>query len=336
MNLLLLLVIVSSSIITFYIGYKYGRGWTANVSGRCKLSVTLSMGESTVHNATSDDSKEVSITARYRVESSLYKVDGNVHGGILQEAFYQLHHPGTPLTTEIIMNLHHNVSTHSKETNPYVNCNEVYLTRTGSRVSMSNKCLAVTYVSDGSHSPYRHSHRAGTQAAMVDRYQPDNIDDVSLSEEEHYLPIFLKSINKVIKAFKIKVGDPLLPDGSRRAITIMVVNEGVLDLLMNFLCSCRSAGIDVSSDSSSGRRVVVFIGQEELSPVIESMGVIPFYHEALGPIPKQAAGFYGDGVFGIMMWMKATSIYVASKAGYDVLFQGDNSHVNGGVKSIQD
>jgi len=36
------------------------------------------------------------------------------------------------------------------------------------------------------------------------------------------------------------------------------------------------------------------------------------------------------------MWMKATSIYVASKAGYDVLFQGDNSHVNGGVKSIQD
>jgi len=258
--------------------------------------------------------------SRNRVETSIYKVDGDVRGGILQEAFHQLHHPGTPLTTELIMDLYHNVSFQNEANNsPYANCDEVFLTRTGSRISMSNKCLAVTYVPDGSHSPYRHSHRAGFQAEMVDRYQPDTIDDVSLSEEEHYLPIFLKSLDKAIAALILKVGDPFLPDGSRRAITIMVVNEGVLDLLMNFLCSCRSAGIDVSNG-----RVVVFIGQEELSTVIEDMGVVSFYHEALGPIPKQAAGFYGDGVFGVMMWMKATSIYVASRAGYDVLFQGNS------------
>ncbi len=51
------------------------------------------------------------------------------------------------------------------------------------------------------------------------------------------------------------------------------------------------------------------------------MGVRTFFHEALGPIPKRAAGQYGDNTFALLMWLKTTSIYVASQAGYDILFQ---------------
>jgi len=63
------------------------------------------------------------------------------------------------------------------------------------------------------------------------------------------------------------------------------------------------------------------VGQQELVPVVESLGVIAFFHKAMGDIPKKAAGFYGDDTFGVLMWLKTTSVYVASAAGFNVLFQ---------------
>ena len=96
----------------------------------------------------------------------------------------------------------------------------------------------------------------------------------------------------------------------------MVANEGVLDLVLNFICSCRegAANVDLST-------VVVFLGQPEYAPLIESMGAKAIYHPFYGNIPKKAAGSYGDNVFGKMMWLKTTSVYVTQQAGFDVIFQ---------------
>ena len=38
-------------------------------------------------------------------------------------------------------------------------------------------------------------------------------------------------------------------------------------------------------------------------------------------MPKNAAFNYGDGVFSRMMWLKVSSVYIATVAGYNVLFQ---------------
>jgi hypothetical protein len=97
-------------------------------------------------------------------------------------------------------------------------------------------------------------------------------------------------------------------------ILLQVANEGVMDLVLNFMCSMKSANIDLSS-------VVVFVGQPEYIPLIQNMGGNAVHSLAFGPIPERAAGVYGDKVFARLMWLKTTSVYIASKAGFDVIFQ---------------
>jgi hypothetical protein len=87
-----------------------------------------------------------------------------------------------------------------------------------------------------------------------------------------------------------------------------------MDLILNFLCSCHDANIDPTT-------VVVILGQADLIPLVEDMGAHAMHDGAFGPIPKDAADNYGDGVFGRLMWLKATSIYTAASAGFNVLFQ---------------
>jgi hypothetical protein len=38
-------------------------------------------------------------------------------------------------------------------------------------------------------------------------------------------------------------------------------------------------------------------------------------------MPREVASNYGDDTFGMMMWLKVTSVYLALHAGFDVLFQ---------------
>ena len=296
------------TVIALIVGFKLGKDATKSLGTQnCRRGVN-NIGFS------SQQSRVVEHAAS-PVQSSIYKLDGVVQGGVLGKVFSQLHHPGTPVTTELLIDLHYNITPELKRTDPYDHCTEVYMTRTGSATSMSNKCFSLAIVSDGDTSPYMHSYRAGTSAKLVDQYQNDVLDSIAAREEQTFLPLFIESLQSLLDTFRTRMGSPILPNGERRAITIMVANEGVMDLVLNFLCSCRSAGIDVTQN------MVVFLGQPELAPIIENMGVRTFYAEALGKIPKKAASFYGDNVFGVLMWLKTTSIYVASNAGYDVLFQ---------------
>eukprot|EP01038_Epipyxis_sp_PR26KG_P012701 gene12701-17032_t len=233
--------------------------------------------------------------------------------GVLHDVFSMMHHPDT-VKAEILF-------TDQKEVelnHMYNKCNSVYLTRTGSMTHMSNKCLSIVKIRDGTSSPYVQSNRLGNLANLTDQYQADYLDTPAQKNEAHFLQLFLHNRLNLVSDFIDKFGDPFITGSTtneRRDIVVLVANEGVIDLVLNFICSCKEASINISN------KIVIFVGQEELIPLIENMGVATFYHEALGKIPKRAAGFYGDDVFGILMWLKTTSVYVASAAGFNVLFQ---------------
>ena len=92
-----------------------------------------------------------------------------------------------------------------------------------------------------------------------------------------------------------------------------MANEGVTDLLLNFICSCRNAKIQLKD-------IVVFVAQKAFVPMIKSFGVHAFYHKHLGEMPS-ASETYGDFTFQRMMWFKASTVYLVSRAGFDILFQ---------------
>jgi hypothetical protein len=241
----------------------------------------------------------------------------------LTEVFSMFHHPGSPLTSEIVLyprrllNVSDIKAFRSKKRDFYDGCLTVYLTRTGSLANMPNKCLAIPFVSPLDVDPIPHYHRVGKISGMINMYQADFIKGGSLKTEKALMPLMLQDLSSIIKQFIAVVGVPITSEGKRRSLIIMVLNEGVVDLFLNFLCSCRSSGI-LSQIIDS---LVVITGQEHLVTLIGSMGVKAFFHSSLGPIPKKAADFYGDRTFGMLMWFKVTSVYLALKAGFNVLFQ---------------
>lgn len=163
-------------------------------------------------------------------------------------------------------------------------------------------------------SPYYTNHRMGTVATFLDQYQTDYSKDVR--DENDLLRPLVKQMEKPIQQVRDLLGDPLEEGetGKRKTAVVMVANEGVIDLVMNLLCSCRAARIDTSN-------YLIFVGSEEDVTIINNMGVHAVFNPILGSMPKNAAGYYGDRTFSRMMWLKVSSVYVASKAGYNVLFQ---------------
>ena len=233
----------------------------------------------------------------------------------LTEVFSMFHHPSSPLTSEILLRAR-NVTFAPVQQNLYQDCQSVYLTRTGSLANMPNKCLSIVLGSPIDIDPVPHYHRRGKIAGMVNMFQSDYIKHGSLRTEKLLLSLFVEHLEEVTQQFLKVAGPPLREDGERRSIMVMVLNEGVIDVFFNFVCSCRAAGISEIFDS-----LIVILGQDHLVDVIEKMGVKAFYSPHLGPIPKKAADFYGDLTFGILMWFKVTSVYLAYRAGFNVLFQ---------------
>ena len=239
--------------------------------------------------------------------------DGIAQPRALSEVFKMFHHPGSPLTSEVVLYAR---GRKNREKDLYDDCNRVFLTRTGSLANMPNKCLAVGFVPEADVDPIPHSHRRGKISGMINMYQQDYIKQIAQKTEKMLLPMLLENLEQATADFIKVTGNPIREDGSRRSIMVMVLNEGVLDVFLNFVCSCRAAGI-----SDIFENLVVILGQDYLVPVIESMGIKAFYSKYLGPIPQKAADFYGDFTFGILMWFKVNSVYLAFNAGFHVLFQ---------------
>lgn len=209
-------------------------------------------------------------------------------------------------------------------------CAEVYLTRTGSRSNQPNKCVAVAIVPEGGESIVQQSHRVGYTALNTNQYQQDYPVDYGKTSNNELLllPPLLEEIERLRRHFVEVMGDPVdAQTGLRRVVTIMVANSGVMDLLLNFMCSAEAAHIDLSS-------IVVFVGEEEHSVLVQSMGAKAVYHPALGSMPKHAAQGYLDDTFARMMWFKTTSVYLALSSGFEVLFQDVSNALEHPILSV--
>ena len=225
--------------------------------------------------------------------------------------FSYLHHPSAPTKFNYIMTQEEDWPADRPIESK---CQSIWMTRTGSRSNQPNKCVAVVRVPEGLTSIVQHSHRVGYTALLTNQYQADYARSDSIAEEDSLLPPLLKELPTLLKEFKRKMGDPVGPDGKRRAAIVMVGNEGVMDLVLNFFCSGEASGIDLKS-------VIVFVGTEHYVPLIEGMGGNAMYSPALGSMPAHAAQGYLDKTFSRMMWFKVTSVFLALNAGFDVLFQ---------------
>ncbi len=96
--------------------------------------------------------------------------------------------------------------------------------------------------------------------------------------------------------------------------TVMVVNEGEVDLFLNFACSCQQNNIPL-------RQMIVFCASEEIIPLIESTGAAALYHRGYASVSKKASQDYLDRVFVDMMWYKAFCVHLLALRGINVLFQ---------------
>lgn len=142
------------------------------------------------------------------------------------------------------------------------------------------------------------SHRYGTTALKTDQYQEDYPRDYAKgkeSNENKLLYPFLQDLNVLVQEFLTKMGSPISTDGAgnaseRKMAIVMVANEGVMDLLLNFLCSAEEIHLDL-------RSVVVFVGDLQYVKLIESMGANAMYSPSLGSMPAHAAETYLDDTF---------------------------------------
>ena len=95
----------------------------------------------------------------------------------------------------------------------------------------------------------------------------------------------------------------------------MVCNFGQAELLMNFVCSAKSRGLDVSN-------ILVFTTDQETTDLVTALGLTAYYDQRnFGDIPTEAAKRYGDAKFVAMMMAKVICVQLVSMLGYDLLFQ---------------
>lgn len=105
----------------------------------------------------------------------------------------------------------------------------------------------------------------------------------------------------------------LMPD-SDADVVVMVLNDGVMDMFLNYICSCRQHNISV-------HRVLVFTASAELLPMIEATGAMAVHDASFAAVSKEASGVYLDKTFSDMMWYKAFSVWLVMRLRFNVLFQ---------------
>jgi hypothetical protein len=100
----------------------------------------------------------------------------------------------------------------------------------------------------------------------------------------------------------------------KSGIVVMTVNDGEMDMISNFICSCQKHGI--STDN-----FLVFAGSKDILTSLESMGVMAVYHSNFAKVSSKASVQYLDKTFVDMMWYKAFSVWLLLRMGLHVLFQ---------------
>lgn len=97
-------------------------------------------------------------------------------------------------------------------------------------------------------------------------------------------------------------------------IVLMTLNDGELDLFLNYACSCVAHNISIAN-------TIVFSGSPEVVPFIQAAGAMAVSHPGFSEVSRAASEDYIDYIFVDMMWFKAMSLFVMVHLGYNVLFQ---------------
>jgi hypothetical protein len=102
-------------------------------------------------------------------------------------------------------------------------------------------------------------------------------------------------------------------------VVVMVCNFGQSELFLNFICSAKARGLDIS-------RILLFATDKDMYDLASTIDGISVFEvaDAFGGekvIPKGAAQHYGDKVFTGMMFSKIYCVHLVNTLGYDVLFQ---------------
>lgn len=132
----------------------------------------------------------------------------------------------------------------------------------------------------------------------------------------------LKDIQNILEGNGIRKLSPdhqLNQSFVNEAITVMTVNEGQSDLLVNFFCAAKSRGLDL-------HRVLVFVTDEESKQLVEGfskeLGVMVYYDKwNFASMPKGGEHVkYGDATFTSMMFAKILCVIYVHLSGYDALY----------------
>ena len=102
-----------------------------------------------------------------------------------------------------------------------------------------------------------------------------------------------RQLDARLEAHGIKAGDDA---------TVMVVNEGEIDLFLNFACSCRLHNITLTN-------VVVFAGSTSVLPLIDATGAIGMFHEGYASVSKKPSNDYLDRVRAVVQPVVHTPRY---------------------------
>lgn len=188
--------------------------------------------------------------------------------------------------------------------------------RSPTRTDQETKCVALVHVPKDHLSPYSIGHRNGSIAwpqQLTDQYQEDWITLEGYTDEKALVGPMINHREELIALLTEELGSPLDEQGRRKTAIIMVANEGVIDVLLNFICSCRASKIDLSN-------AIVFVAQKSYLKLVRSLGVKAFFHTYLGKMPTTSFT-YADDSFSRMMWFKASTVYLVAAAGWNILFQ---------------
>jgi len=148
---------------------------------------------------------------------------------------------------------------------------------------------------------------------------PTGVDRFDLPK---FKPLISADIQRLFESNKIKppTTKQMNETLANEAITVMTVNHGQSDLLVNFFCAAKSRGLDL-------HRVLVFVTDEESKQLVEGfskdLGVMVYFDKwNFAAMPKGAVSEkYGDETFTSMMFAKILCCLYVNLSGYDALYQ---------------
>ena len=139
------------------------------------------------------------------------------------------------------------------------------------------------------------------------QFRTPRSDDVAAHQES--LKTYLNEVVGIKARLKAVLGTM-----NSKQIVVMTCNHGQSELLMNFVCSSRAKGFDLSN-------LLLFPTDLETKELAEGLGLTTFYEENLmASIPKSEAPRYGDPTFAKVMFAKVVCVQLVNELGFDLLF----------------